>query len=388
MGSGFGHVDRMLVVARAWRARGHEVEFLLRDLSRAHGRVHAEGFAAGQAPVWLPRLAQGLPLINYGAVLAPAGWLDPQGLAALVRGWQRWFDLIKPDMVSVDHAPTALLAAKLAGLPVVAIGNSFEMPPAARSFPPMAWWRPELAAQTAACDAQLLKPLNEALRLLGAPPWERLTQLFEGVPGAVLQLPELAHYPGYGEDLLFAGPVYLGDSGAPPQWPAASGPKVFAYLNAKHAGVEPLLHALLAQGCSVLAYLKNLSPEQLGRVQHPRLQISKQPLRVDDCLREASLVVSHASLGTVTAAALAGVPQLGLPQHMEQLMVGRRLVEQGIGLSCGLDKPAEEAPALLRRLLAEPGFAEQARRLADRHAGIRPADTGARVAEWLETCAR
>lgn len=388
MGSGFGHVDRMLVVARAWRARGHQAEFLLRDLSRAHGRVHAEGFAAGQAPVWLPRMSQALPAMNYTSVLAPAGWLDPQGLAALVRGWQRWFDLIQPDWVSVDHAPTALLAAKLAGLPVVAIGNSFEVPPAAAAFPLMPWWRPELAAQTAAWDAQLLQPLNQALQLLGAKPWSRLTALFDGVPAAVLQLPELAHYPGYDERTLFAGPVYLGDSGEPSQWPTVEGPKVFAYLNAKHPGVEPLLRALVEQGCGVQAYLKNLSPDMARRVQHPRLRISSRPLHVDDCLREAELVVSHASLGTVTAAALAGKPQLGLPQHMEQLMVGRRLVEQGLGLSCSLEQPADEAPRLLRRLLTEPGFADRARQLAARHAALRPADTGTRVADWLETLAR
>ncbi len=388
MGSGFGHIDRMLVVAQALRARGHEVEFALRDLSRAHRRVMAQGFPAGQAPVWLPRMAQALPLINYGAVLAPAGWLDPQGLAGLVRGWQRWFDLVRPDAVLVDHAPTALLAARVAGLRVLAIGNSFELPPPQAAFPPMAWWRPELAAQAPACDAHLLKPLNATLTLLGAAPWSRLSQLFEGVPRAMLQLPDLTHYEHAGDDLACLGPVYLGDRGEASRWPEGSGTRVFAYLNAEHGGVEALLKALVAHGCRAQIYVKNIRPEQLERLRHPSLRFSAEPLHVDDCLREAELVVSHASLGTVTAAALAGLPQLGLPQHMEQLMIGRRLATQGIGLSCGLERPGEEVGGLLKRLLTEPVFAERARAMATRHAGLQPAQTGERAADWIEACCR
>ena len=60
--------------------------------------------------------------------------------------------------------------------------------------------------------------------------------------------------------------------------------------------------------------------------------------RVFDAMTQPDLVITHASLGTVTAAALAGKPQLGSPNHMEQLMTGRRKVEQGLGLIIELDQ--------------------------------------------------
>lgn len=383
MGSGLGHIDRMLVCGRALRERGHEVEFALRDLSRAHQRVIAEGFQVLQSPVWLPRMAGPPRLGNFSAVLAAAGWLDPAGLAGLVRGWQRLFELVRPDAISVDHAPTALLAARLCGLPAVAIGNSFEVPPQADVFPPMAWWNPEMAAHCANHDRQVLELLNRALALLGHAPWQRLTQLFDGVPRAVLQDPRLSHYPSYDDEAFFAGPVYRGDSGALPLWPEGGGTKVFGYLAAGHSAFEPLMRTLLAENCRVLLYAKNLSAEQSRRLQHPRLRLESQPLHIDQVMLEADLVLSHASLGTVTAAALAGKPQLGLPNHMEQLMVGRRLSDAGIGLSCGLEPKPDEAPALLKRLLREPGFGVQARDMAASNP-LRPADTGRRVATWLE----
>ena len=84
MGANMGHTDRLLVTARALRRRGHEATFLLRDVSRAHARIAAAGYRLGQAPVWLPQMANPPRLGNYTSVLAAAGWLDPAGLAALV----------------------------------------------------------------------------------------------------------------------------------------------------------------------------------------------------------------------------------------------------------------------------------------------------------------
>ena len=130
LGSGLGHIDRMLMATRGLRARGHTVQPVLRDLSRAHHRLGAEGLASLQSPVWLPQLANPPALGTYAAVLAAAGWLDPAGLAGLLtHGWRGLIKLVRPDWLIADHAPTALLAARGLGLRVHAVGNSFEIPP-------------------------------------------------------------------------------------------------------------------------------------------------------------------------------------------------------------------------------------------------------------------
>lgn len=387
MGGGMGHLDRMLAVARVLRERGHELGFALRDLARSHDRIAAQGFEILQAPVWLPPLTHPPRLGNYAVVLAAAGWLSPQGLAALLQAWTALYRHWRADAVLADHAPTALLAARGAGLPRWLVGNGFQVPPCGAHFPPMAHWLPGAEAECEAWDARLLAPANAALALLGQPPLERLPQLFDGTRRAVLSLPELMHYPEVEPGVPALGPMFVDDVGGPARWPAAEGPRVFVYLAPGHDLFQPLLQALHAAGAVALVHAKGVTPEAAARLGGARVHIEPEPVRMSEALQGADLVVSHASIGTVSAALLAGVPQLVLPRHMEQAMVARRVEQAGIGLqvplaSLGGDPP--DLPALLARLLGEPGWRERAAALAARHAGLRPEQTAARVADFIE----
>lgn len=384
MGANMGHIDRLLLTARALRARGHEVSFLLRDLSRAHGRVAVEGFAIGQAPVWLPKLANPPVLSNYTTVLAAAGWLDAPGLAGLISGWRRWYELLRPDVLICDHAPTALLATRGLGMNVWTLGTSFEVPPLGAHFPPMAYWDPRAAARCASDDAQLLPIANQALALHGMPPLQRLTDLFDGAQQAIASLPELSHYDGYGPDMAFCGPSYIGDSGVDPVWPGGKGPRVFAYLSPAHPEFTRLMQALRELGVRALVHAKGLSATAAQQLAGPPLRFEAQPVRLDPALAEADLVISHGGLGTATAALLAGKPQLAIATHMEQLMTGRRLAAQGLGLSVPPGAPSPDWRRLIRQLLDEPRFAAAARVVAERHRGETTAGTAERLADRVE----
>ena len=383
LGAGLGHIDRMQQVARELRQRGHDVRMLLRDLSRAHARLAGDGWWFAQAPLWLPRLTNPPQLVNYTAVLAAAGWLEPAGLAGLVRAWRAQIALIGPDAIVCDHAPTAMLAARGLGLPVLAVGNSFEIPPPGDHFMPMAYWNPALQAVCASQDALLLGAANQALALLGDPPLARLTDLFAGVHRVVMSLPELAHYEAC-PPADIAGPSFVADSGAEPQWPAGPGPKVFAYLAPSHAQFGPAMAALKSLGWPTLVYGVGLSAEAVKRLGSSTLRLQAQPLRMEAVLAQARIVISHAGVGTVTAAALAGVPQLMLPQHMEQQMTARRVTQAGSGLTV----PAGDGPApwaaLLKRLAQEPAFTQAAQALAQRNAGLTPQRSAAQVADRID----
>ncbi len=383
LGAGLGHIDRLLGVASALRARGHDVRFLLRDLSRAHLRLAAEGWWFAQAPLWLPKLANPPQLRSYTAVLGAAGWLDPAGLAGLLSAWRALFDVLQPDLILCDHAPTAMLAARGSGVPVLGVGNSFELPPLGDAFSAMAYWDPAEQARCKDQDALLLAPANEALARLGSAALGRLPELFEGVQRLIMSLPELSHYPDCAAAEL-VGPSFVNDSGLPPVWPAGDGPRLFAYLSPTHAQFERLMLAIKALGWPALVFASGLSAEAAARLGSATLRLSAQPLRMDAVLASARIAISHASMGTVTAAALAGVPQLVLPQQMEQTMVARRITQAGLGLAVHTtDKPADW-PTLLRRLANEPGFAAAAAALAQRHAGATPQAAAERVADQIE----
>jgi hypothetical protein len=396
MGANMGHIDRMLMSARALRARGHDVRFVLRDLSRAHGRVASEGFVIGQAPIWLPRMAHPPRLGNYAVVLAAAGWMDPGGLAGLLCGWQDIFDRVQADVLICDHAPTAMLASRGSAMQVWAIGNSFENPPSGDHFPSMQLDNPADAARIAQYDATLLAPANKALGLVGKAPMARLTDLFSHTRVAIASLPELGHYSHYPEGTEWAGPCYVGDAGVDASWPAGDGPRAFVYLSPGHPGFRPVIEALRTLGMVALVHAKGLAAEAATRLAGDgRIRFEPAPVQVDPAVAQADVVISHASLGTATAALLAGKPQLVLPSHTEQGMVARRLQQAGIGLSMPVradgTPPSGAAPLpplqplpLLRRLLSEPGFKTAAQALAQRHAGSNPKRTGERLADLIE----
>jgi len=104
LGANLGHIDRLLVLAGALRERGHALSFVLRDLSRVQPRLVTQGYTVGQAPVWLPRLANPPRLGNYSAVLASAGWLDATGLAGTQRDGKAYRMLKAPATRRADPA--------------------------------------------------------------------------------------------------------------------------------------------------------------------------------------------------------------------------------------------------------------------------------------------
>jgi hypothetical protein len=385
LGASLGHIDRMLLQARALRERGHEVRLLVRDLSRAHRRIVSQGFAVGQSPIWLPRLAQGPRMANFAGVLAGAGWLDPAGLAGLLAGWRDAYALSRADVVIVDHAPTALLALRGTGIVAMASGNSFEVPPIGGAFPPLNPDDPKLPPLAPAWDRTVLGPANEALRLAGGPPMARLTDLFRDATRVILSLPELAHFDGYADgEVLWTGPSFVDDVGAEPEWPAGDGPAVFAYMNPSHAQFEAMAVALRDAGCVALVVAQGVAPDVVARLQTPRLRIVAQPLRMDRVLQRADAVVTYGSLGTVTAATLHGRPMLAMPMHPEQALVSRRVALAGIGLRVDGKADAAQIGRDLHRILHDEGMRQRVRALAARHAGITPAMAGAAVADRID----
>ena len=119
------------------------------------------------------------------------------------------------------------------------------------------------------------------------------------------------------------------------------------------------------------------------RLSGPGLRFEPNPVRMDQALAGADLVVCHGGQGTLAAAALAGKPVLVLPTQLEQAMAARRVQACGWGLAVEPAGPPPTLAPVLLRLLREPGFAQAAQVVAQRHAGATPAATAQRVADLV-----
>lgn len=60
LGGYLGHISRFLPIVNALEEKGHHVDYILRDPSRAHLLIKSKNAPLYQAPVWLLK-AVGLP---------------------------------------------------------------------------------------------------------------------------------------------------------------------------------------------------------------------------------------------------------------------------------------------------------------------------------------
>lgn len=139
LGGNLGHVTRQLSIARRLRQKGHPVFFVVRDTAVAAQLLTPEGFAYTQAPINVAKNRLPHP-VNYAEILIASGYAEPVVLLGLVQGWISLIRLFKANLIVVDHAPTALVAARLTGLPAITIGTGFEIPPDRLPLPSIRPW--------------------------------------------------------------------------------------------------------------------------------------------------------------------------------------------------------------------------------------------------------
>jgi UDP:flavonoid glycosyltransferase YjiC (YdhE family) len=97
----------------------------------------------------------------------------------------------------------------------------------------------------------------------------------------------------------------------------------------------------------------------------------------------ADLVVTHGGHGTVIKALAAQKPMLILPHGRDQDDNAARVAHRGAGLSLPAISDAADIAAALRRLIEEPGFAANARRLGAQVAFDAKNSPVVSILEWL-----
>jgi len=322
LGAGLGHVTPLLALARALRARGHEVTFALRAQEHA-ARIAAEGFLFMQAPAAPPGNAQPVRYRCFAELLLGEAFASEAGALAAARAWRYIFSALRPQLLLADHAPAALLAAHGFGLPAVTFGTPFTAPPAAARLPSFI---PDIQVAER-FDALLLDRLNAVQKALATPPLQAAGELYRGASPLVCSYPGLdcfgprpaGHYVGAME--ADAGP-------SAPAWPQGAGPRFLVYLRP-----APLLGALFdvlaRRRVRVIAHIPGWSAT--GLTAPANVHVSPVPLRMSALLGDCDAVASYGGNGVVVQALAAGKPLLLLPTHVEQLLNATAVEALGAG---------------------------------------------------------
>lgn len=345
LGGQLGHLGNLRLPIELALQAGHRVVLAARQLHRIHEVMHDLPITLLAAP-----FRQNSPLLppdqvlGYGHLLKQQAIASAPELASNLRVWRDIYQLVQPDCVMFEHSPTALIAASECGFSKVVVGNGFTLPPAAieRDQPWAAFPNTSrddtTRLQLLQSDAALLETIRTAQRSIHMPELSSLEAMYaQAHESWMLSWPELDHFGARGNTSYLGLTPATGQQS--PVWPEAGGSRVFGYLQAFPA-IERLLQALQMADVSALLFVRNLPDALRQHYAGPRLKFLTGPADLNQVAREANWVINHGNHGTVSHFALAGIPQLVIPLHQEQLFVALRMLEHGAAAMVYQDQQA------------------------------------------------
>jgi len=362
MGGGNGHVMRVLPVAEALRAKGATVTCAMRDIVTARPLMVA-GFDVFPAPRILEGLNTTLRAANYAELMIRGG-LDRADRTLLVaRAWLDYVEMFKPDLIVADFAPGAMLGAMVAGVPRASLGTGFGLPPDFAPMPTFAPWLEAPNGRLHAAESAVLNAVNTALLEHKRPPLARLSQLVNTDCDILCTFRELDHYDDRPGAPNYIGPIFSTRRGVAPPWPSHDGRKIFAYFAGEWPMFSAAVPAFTKIGESALMVVDTpIDPKWMAGNAH--FAASAKGVDLTQVLPHASVVVSHAGMGLVSQALLAGVPMVLFPRNPEQVGTAKRIEGLGCGLMLRGLHSEEAIESAVRQAMNDPAIRARAQALA------------------------
>ena len=402
--------SRMLHIARALQARGEAV--LLATHGGPYTRVLDDAgmpwtqlepaFDAARCEQYLRNLVQiGRPGVRLQppeevreSVAAEAALLRATGARAVVIG----FTL------------TAYLSSRVAGIPLVAShGGSYVPPVFERALAPVpttmpipgtewlpAWLKRKMANGGPQRLSDPTRFLNDVAGELGVERVPTLAALMLGDLTLVTDVPEVLGVPqaelqawrprgaAYrpGTRLVYTGPLFarLSVPLPPALQPFLDGsrPTVYAVLS---SSTPEMLRAVVARvRAAGVRVIVGATIHDFGAADDPEIVVAGI-LPSHEVMPRVNAVVCMGGQGSVQTAMASGVPLIGIPLHPEQELNVDLAVRQGMGLAIApRHSGTERLTAAVRRVVHEPAFAAQARRVQGHYVNV---DGAARAADAI-----
>lgn len=373
LGGGMGHVMRAAALARAFDDSGVQAAVSLADLADTPHARWPSRCRILQAPRGLRLPRNRSAPATFGELLYSCGYDDGNQLSALVTAWAHLIEIIGPDLVVVDHAPTAQLAARIQGVPVARIGSGFFAPPPVAPTPCYRTWEPVNGERAWRAEALVLANINAIFKVCAEAQCDSLAAAVLPDLELLLGLPETDCYqhlrlPG---SVSYLGYERSGAQGQLPTWPEPAPPAVkrlAAYLKGDYQAIESIV-GVLREHHATVAYVSACDESTARRWTSEHLSISRTPLDLAACARDCDAVICHAGAGTVPVFLEAGKPAFMLPYQAEQRINAMQI--QALGAGAFLDPAAAQTTfrTALQEFLDDERKGVAARALASRFAG-------------------
>jgi UDP:flavonoid glycosyltransferase YjiC (YdhE family) len=364
-GGDLGHVRRVIPIAHELRAMGHEVTLAFRDSSFIeNGR--AQGFETFIAPLLNTQREMSPSPLNFSDILLNIGYGDVRGVAGALRAWQSMLEMLAPDVVVADYAPTALIAATLASIRTVTVGTGFSVPAAGDPIPDLRPWSPTDPNILRALDDRILGIVRRAVGTRATRLPARAHELFKGRVDLLCTFREIDPF-GPRDGVEYVGPQGDATSGIEVRWTGDKSTCVFAYLKPRSARFEATLAGLASLDAEVIVAAPGLEAGRAKSASTASMRVFASAVNLALVLKEASLCVSHAGPGVAARAMAAGVPMALMPLQLEQFLIAKRIEKTGAALVSNPEEPAPDYAKWLSEFLSRETAREASRRLRERY---------------------
>ncbi|AWB48594.1 hypothetical protein HYN69_08805 [Gemmobacter aquarius] len=313
---------------------------------------------------------------TWGEFLGDLGFSQRDRVRDIVMWWHNVLGQRRIDLLVADYAPLALLAARARGIPTIAVGQGYGLPPDHLSqFPPL-----HAGPLSRLHDEEaLLDNVNAAASGIGLAPLAGLPQVYQSTLPMVRTLPFLDAYQGHRRF-----PYVL------PKIPttntiAANGDEVFIYFSTQELNDPQVVDALASLPLPRRAFLPTASPETAARLAASGIIVETQPVPADLIAARSRLMVHSGQHGTLCLGLFAGLPQVAFPQHMEQSHHADAVAAQGTARVIGrASRSRDHITDTIQSLWSDAEMARKAQDLARslRQTYVIDADEAART--WLK----
>lgn len=355
-GGGFGHIANLGRFAALLKQHDMRAIFVLKNPEASH--LLGANAEVLQAPS-LPTAQSFRSTATMHDQLASAGLADEHGLRSQLQSWDDIFKAVSPDLVVADYAPAASLMAR-GRIPLIVVGNGYTAPPGdMKRFPPLHRVHPPRWS-----EEETLGTVNRVLRSLERPVLERLPQIFASDAQIVLTFPVLDPYDLQRSQPL-TGPIF--DS--PPLEGRKDADDIFVYLSRGVLGALPfdIVPALVPFASRLVVSAPDMASRQSNDLLRRGARVFPQHLPLSETLASARLVVHFGGGGLAAHAIAAGVPQLVLATHIEQLLNGLQLEKAGLGKVIDSFEPQIDISKSLEAILADDHRRQQAMQAGHEH---------------------
>jgi UDP:flavonoid glycosyltransferase YjiC (YdhE family) len=352
LGGNLGHLTRDLPLIRMCQQAGHEVFMAVPNLRDAAQFLAQTPLTLVQAPILRPRHRQSRAQLNYADMLLHEGYDDGETLEGALQGWEGLFKLVKPDLMVYNHAPTALLAARVIGLPVRLLGTGFEIPPCVTPLPSFRRWETIPAQRLQEAEERCLAQINTCFTRRSMKSLDAISEIFYSQEVGLTTFAELDPF-GPRQNVSYLGAEYATPSLPQVLWGMNRRYRVFAYLRPTVPGCEQLLMALQRFAAEVICAAPGLPQDWPQRFN--RLRFFPNPVDLPALLPKTDLVITYGAT-TIPVALLAGVPVLAVPQVIEQHLSGEALEATGAGLMLRADRTEAQCWHHIKQLLGETKY--------------------------------